>query len=100
MRPTKKRRALRAFQKTSEILNSPQSVSPFSPREGLFRQRPSHESESITHNKAILNLIHYAGVMETFKLSVMKFKGTNNPLNYKEDYNFAEKWEESSKITV
>lgn len=44
-----------------------------------------------------MNLIHYAGVMDLFKQSIKRFKGTNCILAYKPSYDFSEKWEETSK---
>jgi hypothetical protein len=55
------------------------------------------ENDPRYRSQALLNLIHYAGVMELFKQSIRKFKGTNCILTYHPSYDFSEKWEETSK---
>jgi hypothetical protein len=89
----KKRRALRGYRSTEEALTNPISPSPF--HEAIFsrtQSKPTEDTESNLRAQSLLNLIHYAHLMETFKQSVNKFKGTNCPLLYKKDYNFTEKW--------
>ena len=39
-------------------------------------------------------------MMEMFKQSISRFKGTNSPVVYKPGYNFSENWEQNSKTTV
>jgi hypothetical protein len=36
--------------------------------------------------------------MKVFHESVSRFKGTNEPVAYRQKYDFAEKWEEANKV--
>lgn len=56
-----------------------------------------NENDPKCRSRALMNLIHYAGVMELFKQSIKRFKGTNCILTYQPSYGFSEKWEETSK---
>lgn len=38
------------------------------------------------------NLIKCAKLMQVFKESVQRFKGTNEPVNYRKEYDFTERW--------
>lgn len=46
----------------------------------------------------MLKLVQCAKLMKIFKESVSRFKGTNEPVSYRREYDFAEKWEETNKV--
>ena len=47
---------------------------------------------------SMLKLVQCAKLMKIFKESVSRFKGTNEPVSYRQEYDFAEKWEETNKV--
>lgn len=47
---------------------------------------------------SMLKLVQCAKLMKIFKESVSRFKGTNEPVSYRREYDFAEKWEETNKV--
>jgi hypothetical protein len=45
-----------------------------------------------------MQLVQCAKLMKIFRESVSRFKGTNEPVAYRQQYEFAEKWEETNKV--
>lgn len=77
-----KRKAFRSYPTEESGLYTVSAIK--SPKE------PSPETEGMftldTAKLSIAKLIEYARLMKLFKDSVKRFKGTNEPVNYKPDY--------------
>lgn len=89
-----KRKALRARKYEEEMRSHPTSPEGIGGDSGMsMNTKTLDENDPRYRSEALLNLIHYAGVMELFKQSIRKFKGTNCILSYNQSYDFSEKWE-------
>ena len=87
MKLNRKRRALIVGIQTEELFSTPASPIPF--ESSLTQPRTDEEKNAQYRTQALMNLIHYANVMEMFKKSISRFKGTNTPVSYKDSYNFS-----------